>query len=97
MKQGGQKKYRVEWSKKAKKNLDKIDPTEKVKITYKVENKLAYDPYGNYLDAKPMKGKSREGQWRYRTGHYRVIYKIFPAEIYIDVLDAGHRKDIYDD
>ncbi|MCE8162989.1 MAG: hypothetical protein I3273_00480 [Candidatus Moeniiplasma glomeromycotorum] len=44
-----------------------------------------------------MKGKSQKGKWRYRTGDYRVIYKIFEKEIYIDVLNADYRKDIYDD
>jgi len=96
MKQGGQKKYRVEWSKKAKKNLNKIDPTEKDVIIYKVENKLANDPYGKFVNAKMMKGKSQKGRWRYRTGDYRVLYKIYEDEIYIDVLDVGHRRDIYD-
>jgi mRNA-degrading endonuclease RelE of RelBE toxin-antitoxin system len=62
MKQEGQKRYRVEWSKKAKKNLNKIDPTEKDIIIYKVENKLANDPYGKKIDAKPLKGEARKGQ-----------------------------------
>lgn len=97
MKQEGQKKYRVEWSEKAKKNLNKIDPKEKDTIIYKVENKLAYDPYGRETvnTVKPMKG-NQKGKWRYRIGDYRVIYKIFEKEIYIEILDVGHRKDIYD-
>jgi mRNA-degrading endonuclease RelE of RelBE toxin-antitoxin system len=83
-KQEGQKKYSVRWSKKALKNLNKIDPTEKDKIIHKVENKLACDPYGRIINTiKPIKGQVRKGQWRYRIGDYRVIYKIFPAEIYI--------------
>ncbi|KLL04924.1 MAG: hypothetical protein MRERV_9c060 [Mycoplasmataceae bacterium RV_VA103A] len=96
MEQGGQKRYyKPIWSKKAKKNLNKIDPTQKVIITYKVDNKLAYDPYGKMIDAKKMKGKAWKEKWRYRTGNYRVIYKIYEKEIYIDILEVDDRKDIY--
>lgn len=50
MEQGGQKKYyKPIWSKKALKNLNKIDPTQKKIILFKVDNKLAKDPYGNIL------------------------------------------------
>ncbi|CAG8697398.1 13488_t:CDS:2, partial [Ambispora leptoticha] len=61
----------------------------KAKIIYKVENKLAKDPYkgGNI---KSLKGKERPGQYRYRTGNYRIIYKIFPDKIVIEVLEVGH-------
>jgi len=86
--------YSVEWTEKAKKNLDRIHPVERVKIIYKVENKLAKDPYkgGNI---KPLKGREWQGQYRYRTGDYRIIYKIFPDKIVIEILEVGHRREIY--
>ena len=37
----------------------------------------------------------RDG-YRIRIGNYRVIYEIFDAELLVDVIAVGHRKDIYD-
>ncbi|WP_346432753.1 type II toxin-antitoxin system RelE family toxin [Flavobacterium piscisymbiosum] len=31
-----------------------------------------------------------------RVGDYRVIYEIFDEVLLIDVIDLGHRKDIYE-
>lgn len=90
--------YRVKWSEQAQKNLGRIHPTEKKKIIYKVENILARDPYGKQNNKiKPLKGEVRKDQWRYRSGDYRIIYQIFPTEIYIEVLEVGHRRDIYEE
>ncbi len=39
------------------------------------------------------------GQWkgcyRYRVGHYRVIYQIEHDEQLIVIVDLGHRRDVY--
>ncbi len=42
---------------------------------------------------KKLKGRSA---YRIRVGDYRVIYEIFDGTLSIDVIDLGHRKDIYD-
>lgn len=39
--------------------------------------------------------KGRNG-YRIRVGDYRVIYEIFDKILLIDVVDLGHRKDIYE-
>jgi len=39
--------------------------------------------------------KGREG-YRIRVGNYRIIYEIFDEILLIDVIDLGHRKDIYE-
>ncbi|WP_244307428.1 type II toxin-antitoxin system RelE family toxin [Flavobacterium fluviatile] len=39
--------------------------------------------------------KGRPG-YRIRVGDYRVIYEIFGEVLLIDVIDLGHRKDIYE-
>jgi mRNA interferase RelE/StbE len=36
------------------------------------------------------------GEWRVRTGHYRVIYEIRDAQVLVLVLRMGHRRDVYD-
>lgn len=38
--------------------------------------------------------KGREG-YRIRVGNYRIIYDIFDDELVIDVIQLGHRKDVY--
>jgi mRNA interferase RelE/StbE len=39
--------------------------------------------------------KGRKG-YRIRVGNYRVIYEIFDEVLLIDVIDLGHRKEIYE-
>lgn len=38
----------------------------------------------------------KSGQWRYRIGDYRLICEIHDEEITILVLEAGHRREIYE-
>ena len=42
-----------------------------------------------------IKLKGRDG-YRIRVAHYRVIYEIFDDLLLVNVIDVGHRKDIYD-
>ena len=35
------------------------------------------------------------GEWRVRTGEYRVIYEIHDAELLVLVLRMAHRREIY--
>lgn len=35
------------------------------------------------------------GEWRVRTGDYRIIYEIFDQRLVILVIDVGHRRDSY--
>ncbi|MEP6803906.1 MAG: type II toxin-antitoxin system RelE/ParE family toxin [Flavobacterium sp.] len=49
------------------------------------------DPRPN--GCKKLKGRSG---YRIRIGDYRVIYEIFDGDLLIDVVDLGHRKDIYE-
>ena len=39
--------------------------------------------------------KGRDG-YRIRAGDYRIIYNIFDKTLTIDVVNLGHRKDIYE-
>lgn len=43
--------------------------------------------------AKKLAGGT--GDWRVRTGDYRIIYEIRDAELIVLVVAAGHRRDIY--
>ena len=43
--------------------------------------------------SKKMKG--RKG-YRIRKGDYRILYDILDRKLIIDIIAAGHRKDIYE-
>lgn len=80
--------YAVSLSKKAAKQLDKLSD--------KIAEPL-FLAIGNLArDSRPSgcKLKGREG-YRIRVGDYRIIYEIFDRVLLIDVINIGHRKDIY--
>jgi mRNA interferase RelE/StbE len=83
-------KYRVEINKKAQKSLDKLSDFIVTPILTAITD-LSDDPRPQ--GCKKLKG--RKG-YRIRVGDYRVIYEIFDNVLLIEVVDLGHRKDIYD-
>ena len=36
------------------------------------------------------------GEWRVRTGDYRVIYEIHEGRLLVFVLRMGHRREVYE-
>ena len=83
--------YKVEWTKTALKSLVKIDQVKAKKIKREVETVLVKNPH---KEGKPLKGNLK-GLWRFRFSEYRVIYWIFQSELVIEVVEAGHRSDVY--
>ncbi len=81
--------YQVTIKPKAVKSLKKInDP-------YYSNIKTAIVDLGNNPRPEGYKKlKGRDG-YRIRVANYRVIYEIFDTELVVDVIDLGHRKDIY--
>jgi mRNA interferase RelE/StbE len=83
-------KYRIEINKKARKSLDKLSDFVVAPVIDAI-NDLAENPRPQgYRKLKGRKG------YRIRVGDYRVIYEIFDHVLLIEVVDLGHRKDIYD-
>ena len=86
-------KYKVDYDKKADKQLGKMD---------KSESSMIYDWIDEHLEGcenpraygKPLKG-NRKGYWRYRVGDYRIIADIQDNKILILVTEVGHRREIY--
>lgn len=85
--------YKVIVSKKALKELKKLDKTEALLITTWIRKNLegCSDPrkFGKGLSV------NLEGCWRYRVGSYRIIAEINQREVIVLVLSVGHRKNIY--
>ncbi|MCD7726871.1 MAG: type II toxin-antitoxin system RelE/ParE family toxin [Ruminococcus sp.] len=87
-------KYKVVFTKEAKKQLKKLDKYVTALIVNWMDKNLegCENPrtHGKALTA------NRSGQWRYRIGDYRLIAEIRDDEIIILVLSIGHRRDVYD-
>ena len=82
--------YAVHIAPAALRQLRKLPPDARRRIQAAVEL-LAETP--RPPGAKKLAGSS--GDWRVRTGDYRIIYEIRDAELIVLVLATGHRRDIY--
>ena len=81
-------KYAVTLSRQAVKELETINEPFYSRIKEAILN-LADNP----RPASCKKLTERDG-WRIRIGNYRVIYEIFDADLVVDMIAVGHRKDI---
>lgn len=87
--------YQVSYTKKAIKNLSKLDNCARYLILKWIQKNLV-----NCIDPllipqmKYLKGNSLN-YVRYRIGDYRIICFIEDKNLIINVIDAGHRKEIY--
>ena len=86
-------KYHVNYSKEAKKIMNKLDTSINLRITKWIDENLegCENPRSR---GKALKG-NLHGNWRYRVGNYRIIAKIEDDKILITVVDVDHRKQIY--
>jgi len=81
--------YRVKIEKSVIKTLEKINEPYYTKIKAAILN-LADSPRPQGY----IKLKGREG-FRIRIADYRIIYDIHDDVLLIEVIELGHRKDIY--
>lgn len=88
------KKYKVEYSPRAIKNLRKLDKHTR-NLIYAWIDKNLVDCDNPRAHGKGLV-ENKSGQWRYRIGDYRLICEIKESEIIILVLEIGHRREIYD-
>ncbi|MGT2625490.1 type II toxin-antitoxin system RelE family toxin [Streptococcus thoraltensis] len=84
--------YRIEYSKKAQKQIKKLD---------KQIQRLLFawiDKHLEGTDNPRANGKDLTGnhasEWRYRIGDYRLICDIQDDKIVILTLEFGHRRDV---
>jgi len=87
-------KYTVVWSQKSKKQLKKMDKTESLLIVDWVKRNLEGIENPRSI-GRTLKG-NLAGYWRYKVGDYRVIVLIDDEAVIIQVVSAGHRKEIYE-
>ncbi|MBD2449446.1 type II toxin-antitoxin system RelE/ParE family toxin [Nostoc sp. FACHB-152] len=82
--------YRIELTKGAIKQLNKLPNNIKERIDAKILD-LAIEPRPNGV--KKIKGD--ENSYRIRVGYYRIIYEIYDDILLITVVRVGHRSKIY--
>lgn len=82
--------YTIEFSPAAARQLRKLDGSARRRVQAAVEI-LADEP--RPMGAKKLMGG--DGEWRVRTGDYRVVYEINDGVLLVLVLAVGHRRDIY--
>jgi len=82
--------YRISLSPAAARQLRKFDPQVRRRIQGVLEL-LAIDP--RPPAAARLVGGA--GEWRVRTGDYRIVYEIEDQELLVLVLRVGHRREIY--
>ena len=82
--------YRVQVSPAALRQLRRLNPTAKRRIQAAIEL-LSEQPRPS--GAKKLVGG--DGEWRVRTGDYRIVYEIHDMVLLVLVVAIGHRADIY--
>ena len=82
--------YQIVVAPSALRALGKLDATARRRIQAALEI-LAVDP--RPTGAKKLVGG--DGEWRVRTGDFRVIYEIDDGVLRVLVIAVGHRREIY--
>ena len=88
--------YKITFSPEAETDLGKLKRSEPASFNKAVKllNELVEHPKTGTGHPEPLKGKP-ENRWsRQITKKHRLVYRIFEAEVYVDVLSAyGHYDD----
>lgn len=82
--------YRVEFTEKALLEFSRLPK--------KVQKKLSEEITALTDDPRPAgarKIKGRNDCYRLRQGDYRLVYAVIDAMLFILIVRAGHRKDVY--
>ena len=82
--------YRIEVSPAAARQLRKLDPAARRRVQAAVEL-LADEP----RPARAKKLMGGDGEWRVRTGDFRIVYEIKDQVLLVLVLGVGHRREVY--
>ena len=83
--------FRIEWSERAVRQLDTLDPQAARAIVRFMAERVggAESPRSA---GKPLRG---DGPWRYRVGDYRILCAIEDDVLIVLVVAVGHRREIY--
>lgn len=82
--------YRIDVAPAAVRQLRKLERSAQRRVQAAIEL-LAGEPRPS--GAKKLVGG--DGEWRVRTGDYRIVYEIHDGVLLVLVIAVGHRRDIY--
>lgn len=80
--------YNLEIVRSAQKDIKRLDRPVRVRVIAAIELLLA-DPY--HQGVRQLAG----GIFRYRVGHYRIIYNIDKNTVTVRIVRVRHRKEVY--
>ena len=83
--------YQVLLTPAAVRQLRKLDPAGRRRVQAAIDL-LADEP--RPPGARQLVGGA--GEWRVRTGDFRIIYDIRDRELLVLVVKVGHRRDVYE-
>lgn len=83
--------FRVEWSERAVRQLDKLDRQAARAIVRFMAERVQGSERPR-IAGKPLRG---EGLWRYRVGDYRILCAIQDDVMVVLVVEVGHRREVY--
>ncbi len=81
--------YNILYTNEAKKAISKLSLKKKAQVKSAVERISENPDIGKHLVHE------LKGLLSYRSGAYRIIYRIRHKEILVVILTIGHRKNIY--
>jgi mRNA interferase RelE/StbE len=81
--------HEIAYTREAKDRIEKLDIKKKRQIKEAIE-RIAQDPN---IGKRLLHEFS--GLLSYRSGDYRIIYRIYHDKVLVLILTIGHRKDIY--
>ena len=82
--------FKIEYTTHAAKAIRKLDRTALCRVlkTIEILSENPQPPAGTQL-------VGGDGQWRVRTGDYRIIYEIDKGRLVVLAVKVGHRREIY--
>ena len=83
--------YEVRLTPAAVRQLRKLDPPGRRRVQAAIDL-LAEDP--RPPGARQLVGGA--GEWRVRTGDFRIVYDIRDGELLVLVVKVGHWRDVYE-
>jgi mRNA interferase RelE/StbE len=84
--------YRVELTKSAKKEFDKLPARIQNKVIEAL-SLLKEKPLSDLLQTKRLKGALN--LYRIRIGDYRIVYEVQKSRLLVLVIKVGHRREVY--
>lgn len=81
--------YNIVYAKEAKNIIHSLSNKKKLQIEDAIKRIATNPKIGKFLT------QELKGLVSYRSGPYRIIYRIYHNEIMVLILTIGHRKDVY--